>query len=58
LSDKNIFEWNFKDEEKNNTFIGKPNRELVNSFNVFENNTNDDGKYQKKIKKVEQHHQQ
>jgi len=58
LSDKNIFEWNFNDEPQINTFIGKPNREMINNVNVFDNNPTDYDKYQKKIQKVEQHHKQ
>jgi len=60
LSDKKIFEWNFDDEPKNNTLIGKPNKELINTVNVFEEvkNPTEIDKYQKKIFKSEQHHKQ
>ena len=60
LSDKNIFEWNFKQEPKSNVFIGKANREMVNTVNIFKEtqSPSENSKNKNRILKVEQHHKQ
>lgn len=60
LSDKNIFEWNFVEEPKENRYMGKTSREMINSVNVIgkSNDYNNIDYREKRIIKVDQHHKQ
>lgn len=61
MSDKKIFEWDFKGEElKTNSKPTKQNREMLNNINVFEHcaNPSESTKNQKRVFKMDKHHEQ